>query len=109
VAIARALCAEPQLLILDEPTSALDLTVQGQVLELLARLRSDLGIASLFVTHDLHVVRRACDQVLVLDAGRVVETGEMAAVLDAPTHDYSRRLVAATPSIGKAMDLDQFA
>jgi ABC-type glutathione transport system ATPase component len=109
VAIARALCAEPQLLILDEPTSALDLTVQGQVLELLARLRSDLGIASLFVTHDLHVVRRACDQILVLDAGRVAETGEMAAVLDTPTHDYSRRLVAATPSIGRAMDLDQFA
>lgn len=109
VAIARALCAEPQLLILDEPTSALDLTVQAQVLELLAQLRADLGIASLFVTHDLHVVRRACDQILVLDAGRVAETGEMAAVLDAPTHDYSRRLVAATPSIGKAMDLDQFA
>jgi ABC-type glutathione transport system ATPase component len=109
VAIARALCAEPQLLILDEPTSALDLTVQVQVLELLARLRSDLGIASLFVTHDLHVVRRACDQILVLDAGRVAETGEMAAVLDTPTHDYSRRLVAATPSIGRAMDLDQFA
>ncbi|GGK36226.1 ABC transporter ATP-binding protein [Nocardia camponoti] len=98
VAIARALLGDPQVLICDEITSALDVSVQAAVLDLLARLRAD-GVALLFITHDLGVVRAVADRVVVLRDGHVVEAGATNAVLDSPTHEYTRALVADSPSL----------
>jgi peptide/nickel transport system ATP-binding protein len=97
VAIARALALHPALLIADEPTSALDVSVQASVLDLLQQLQSDLGFACLFISHDLAVVRRLADTVVVLRDGRVVESGPAGAVLEAPTDPYTLRLLAAAP------------
>jgi len=97
VAIARALALEPELLIADEPTSALDVSVQASVLELLERLQQRHGFACLFISHDLAVVRRLADRVVVLRDGRVVEQGTAAQVLSAPREAYTRRLLAAAP------------
>lgn len=108
VAIARALCTEPKLLILDEPTSALDVTIQAQVLQLLRTLRHQLGLAFLFVSHDLHVVRRVCERVMVMENGEVVEAGSAQTTLTAPTHAYTRRLVQATPSMHATIDFRRF-
>ena len=108
VAIARALCSAPEVLVLDEPTSALDVTVQAQVLELLSVLRADRGMSYLFVTHDLHVVRRVSDRVMVMDQGRMVETGSTEEILTAPTEDYTKRLIAATPSMHRRIDFAAF-
>ena len=98
--IARALISEPKLLVLDEPTASLDVSVQATVLSLIDALRRRHGIALLFVSHDLDVVRLMCDRVMVLYLGRVAETGPAAAVLRAPRHPYTRALVAATPGHG---------
>lgn len=97
VCIARALLMRPRLLVADEPTSGLDVSVQAEVLGLLLRLRETTGVAVLFVSHDLSVVRRICDRVYVMLRGRVVEEGPAARVLEAPAHEYTRRLVAAVP------------
>jgi oligopeptide/dipeptide ABC transporter ATP-binding protein len=99
--IARALISDPQLLVLDEPTASLDVSVQANVLKLIDRLRRERGIAFLFVSHDLEVVRLMCDRVMVLYLGRVAETGAVDVVLRAPAHPYTRALIAATPGRGR--------
>ena len=98
VMIAMALANEPDLLIADEPTTALDVTVQAQILELLAGLQRDLGMAILLITHDLTIVRNFARRVHVMTAGEVVEHGETAAVYAAPRHPYTRKLLAAQPA-----------
>ena len=98
VMIAMALANEPALLIADEPTTALDVTVQAQVLGLLADLQQRLGMAMLLITHDLGVVRRVASRVYVMNQGRVVEHGEVARVFGAPAHAYTQALLAAEPS-----------
>ncbi|MHA6759011.1 ABC transporter ATP-binding protein [Streptacidiphilus sp. PAMC 29251] len=100
VAIARALAAEPQVLVLDEAVSALDVSIQAQILNLLADIRAASGIAYLLISHDLAVVRQLCDTVLVLRRGRVVEQGLCDQVLDAPAEEYTRALRAAVPVPG---------
>ena len=99
VAIARALAARPDVLVCDEVTSALDVSVQAAILEALAELRDDLGVALLFITHDLGVVSGVADRVLVLEGGRICETGPTRRILRAPEHPYTQRLVAAAPTL----------
>jgi oligopeptide/dipeptide ABC transporter ATP-binding protein len=97
VMIAMALAGGPRLLIADEPTTALDVTVQEQILELLATLRSELGLALLFITHDLAVVARVAQRIAVLYAGRVVEVGPAPEILARPRHPYTEGLLRASP------------
>ncbi len=97
VAIARALAAEPDLIILDEPTSALDVSVQAQILNLLADIHDRLGTAFLLISHDLDVIAHVCERVAVLYRGRVVEAGPVAEVFREPRHPYTRALLAALP------------
>jgi peptide/nickel transport system ATP-binding protein len=102
VAIARAIVSKPRLVVADEPVSALDLTIQKQVIELLQRLQREYGFACLFVTHDLAVVEQIADRVVVLEQGKIVEEGATAAVFADPRHDYTRRLLAASPALALA-------
>jgi oligopeptide/dipeptide ABC transporter ATP-binding protein len=98
VMIAMALACEPRLLVADEPTTALDVTVQAQILDLIDRLRRDLGTAVLLITHDLGVVSEVADRVAVMYAGRIVETGPALAVMTAPRHRYTRALLDTIPA-----------
>ncbi|MER6808432.1 ATP-binding cassette domain-containing protein [Spirillospora sp. NPDC000708] len=99
-ALARALATEPKVLILDEATAALDVSIQAQIVELLRELRETLGIAYLFVSHDLALVRHVADDVLVLHRGRVVESGPTARVLAGAEHPYTRLLLDSIPRRG---------
>jgi microcin C transport system ATP-binding protein len=98
VMIAMALANDPALLIADEPTTALDVTIQAQILELLARLKAELGMALLLITHDLSIVRRFADRVSVMRQGRIVESGSVATVFADPKHPYTQMLLAAEPA-----------
>jgi peptide/nickel transport system ATP-binding protein len=97
VGIARAIAVDPLLLVLDEPTSALDVSVQAVVLQLLDRLKRDMGMSYIFVSHDLNVVRLLCERVIVMNRGRIVETGTADDVLKNPQEAYTRTLVDAIP------------
>ena len=97
IAIARALMLNPKLLVLDEPVSALDLSVQAQVLNLLADLQEEFGLTYVFISHDLSVVRYIADEVMVMYYGEAVEYGTRDAVFSEPKHDYTKTLFAATP------------
>src|SRR5437660_8939789 len=97
VMIAMALANEPDLLIADEPTTALDVTVQAQILKLLAEIRARLGMSMLFITHDLGIVRRIADVVCVMNKGKIVEQGPVSQVFASPQHPYTRDLLAAEP------------
>jgi ABC-type glutathione transport system ATPase component len=100
VAIARALAAEPRLLILDESVAALDVSIQAQVLNLLADIRDETGVSYLLISHDLAVVRQLTEQAIVMHRGQVVERGATAGILDDPQEEYTRQLRASVPQPG---------
>lgn len=102
--IAMALAGEPDLLLADEPTSALDVTVQAQILDLLERLRFDLGLTIVLITHDLGVVAESCSKVAVMYAGEVVEQAGAKQLFAAPAHPYTQALIAAQPRLGKVSE-----
>jgi dipeptide transport system ATP-binding protein len=102
IAIARALMLQPRVLVLDEPVSALDVSIRAQVLNLLVQLQQELGVAYVFISHDLGVVCHMADEVMVMYLGRVVEHGPRQALFSAPKHPYTEALLSATPTVDPA-------
>ena len=109
IAIARAVVLRPALVLADEPVSALDVSLQAQILNLIAALRRELDLALLFVSHDLDVVGYLCDRIVVMYLGRIVEIGPAAEVLGSPRHPYTRDLVASSPVADPARPIQSFA
>jgi microcin C transport system ATP-binding protein len=105
ISIARAIVLEPSFVVLDEPTSALDMSVQAQIVDLLRELQARHGLAYLFISHDLRVVRALSDEVIVMRAGQVVEQGSAAAIFEQPAHPYTRALMVAAFDI-EAVETD---
>ena len=101
VMIAMTLLCEPELIIADEPTTALDVTIQAQILELLARLQTDFNTGLILITHDLGVVAKIADRVAVMYAGQIVEEGSVYEIFDNPSHPYTRGLLSCIPVPGK--------
>jgi dipeptide transport system ATP-binding protein len=99
IAIGRALMLKPRVLVLDEPVSALDVSIRAQVLNLLVELQQAMGVAYVFISHDLSVVRHMADEVMVMYLGRAVEQGPRAAIFDDPRHPYTQALLSATPTV----------
>jgi peptide/nickel transport system ATP-binding protein len=97
IGIARALMFDPQVLVADEAVSALDVSIQAQILELLTRIQKEMNIAMIFITHDLRVASKICDEVIVMHRGRIVEQGSPSAIFRQPGHDYTKALVASIP------------
>jgi ABC-type dipeptide/oligopeptide/nickel transport system ATPase component len=101
--IAMGLALEPELIIADEPTSSLDVSVRAQILELLQQLQRDRGLSYLFISHDLHVVRHMSDVVVVMKSGAVVEVADKATLYATPHHEYTKELLAASPTTRLAL------
>jgi ABC-type dipeptide/oligopeptide/nickel transport system ATPase component len=106
VMIAMALACRPSLMILDEPTTALDVTIQAQILDLVRALQKDIGMAALFITHDMGVVAEIADRVCVMLEGEIVESGTVHAIFERPGHRYTQALIAAVPRLGSMADKD---
>jgi peptide/nickel transport system ATP-binding protein len=104
IAIARALAMQPDVIICDEPVASLDVSIQAQIINLLIRLRAELDLSLLFISHDLSVVRHLCDRVAIMYRGRIVEEGLAAPIYDNPQHDYTKRLLAAVPVLPQAAE-----
>jgi peptide/nickel transport system ATP-binding protein len=102
IAIARALAVQPKVIVCDEPTSALDVSVQAQILNLLAQLQRELGVAYLFITHNFAVVEYLAHEIAVMHAGKIVEAGAAEDVLGRPRNDYTKTLLAAVPRLRRA-------
>ncbi len=100
IAIARALALQPKLLVADEPVSSLDVSIQSDIINLIADLRARLGLAMIFISHDLSVIRHVADRIAVMYFGRIVEIGPTAEVFEAPAHPYTRALLSAIPRPG---------
>ena len=97
IGIARALALEPRLIVCDEPTSALDVSIQSQILNLLADLQDDFGLSYLFISHDMAVIHHVCDRIAVMLDGKIVEEGDRDGIIEAPTHEYTKALLSAVP------------
>jgi len=99
IAIARALMLKPKILIADEPVSALDISIQAQILNILMDLQEEMNLALIFISHDLSVVRRIADQIMIMYLGKVVEQGDAQTIFDKPSHPYTQALLGATPAV----------
>jgi oligopeptide transport system ATP-binding protein len=104
IGIARALALQPKMIVCDEPTSALDVSVQSQILNLLADLQSEFGLSYLFISHDMAVIHHVCDRIAVMKDGKIVEEGTRDAIIGNPQHPYTKRLLLAVPECDPRVD-----